>query len=142
MSFFNKLVAARMPPAAVGLAGEGAGLVTLDRRRGAFAVRRAGHVAFPEGLLRPGFDEPNVMDAGELADLLAELVTTTGLQKRRRWSVALPEASTRTSILTLESTPSSRAEREEMLRWKAERALGATLDELRVGRIRLRADAQ
>lgn len=142
MSFFNKLVAARMPPAAVGLAGEGAGLVALDRRRGAFAVKRAGYVAFPEGLVRPGFDEPNVSDAGELADLLAELVTTTGSQKRRRWSVALPEAATRTSILTLESAPASRNEREEMLRWKAERALGAPLDELRVGRVSLRPDAQ
>ncbi|HEX5706403.1 MAG TPA: hypothetical protein VFX96_03865 [Pyrinomonadaceae bacterium] len=142
MNPFKKLVAARLPPAAVGLSGEGAGMVALDRRRGAFAVKRAGHVAFPEGLVRPGFDEPNVSDAGELADLLAELVTTTGMMKRRRWSVALPEAATRTSILTLESTPASRNEREEMLRWKAERALGAPLDELRVGRVQLRPDAQ
>ncbi|HYN85353.1 MAG TPA: hypothetical protein VER32_08880 [Pyrinomonadaceae bacterium] len=142
MNLFKKLVAARLPPAAVGLAGEGAGLVALERRRGAFAVKRAGYVAFPEGLVRPGFDEPNVSDAGEFADLLAELVTTTGLQKRRRWSVALPEAATRTSILTLESAPASRTERDEMLRWKAERALGAPLDELRVGRVPLRPDAQ
>ncbi len=142
MNLFKQLVAPRLPPAAVGLSGEGAGLVSLERRRGAFAVRRAGYVEFPEGLVRPGFDEPNVSDAGELADLLAELVTNTGLVKRRRWSVALPEAAVRTSILTLESTPSSRAEREEMLRWKAERTIGAPLDELRVGRLRLRADAQ
>ncbi|HWW76654.1 MAG TPA: hypothetical protein VNZ44_14755, partial [Pyrinomonadaceae bacterium] len=58
------------------------------------------------------------------------------------WSVALPEAATRTSILTLETAPTSRAEGEEMLRWKIERALGAPLDELRVSRERLKPDAQ
>jgi hypothetical protein len=56
--------------------------------------------------------------------------------------VGLPEASTRTSILTMETAPASRAEADEMLRWKTERALGAPLDELRVSRERLKPDAQ
>ncbi len=42
----------------------------------------------------------------------------------------------------METAPASRAEAEEMLRWKTERALGAPLDELRVSRERLRPDAQ
>jgi hypothetical protein len=142
MNPFQKLSAPRLPPAAIGLAGEAVSVVQLDRRREGFAVRRAGLVPLPPGLLRPNFDEPNVADARELAHALGELVTTTGLAKRRRWSVALPEAATRTSILTLETVPATRHEGEEMLRWKMERAMGAPLDELRVARERLPADAQ
>jgi hypothetical protein len=69
-------------------------------------------------------------------------VRSTGLMKRRRWSVALPEAATRTAIITIESTPGSRAEAEEMLRWKTERTFGHALDELRIARQRLKPDAQ
>ncbi len=139
---FRKLIDPRLPSAAVGLSSDGVGVVSLERRRGLFTVRRAGYVALPEGLLRPGFDDGNVSDAGELADTLAELVTSVGLVKKHRWSVALPESATRTAILTLESTPPSRAEKDEMLRWKTERAMGLTLDELQVGRERLQPDAQ
>ena len=142
MSFFARLTRPRLPSAAVGLAGDGASLVALDRRRDAIVVRRAGYVPLPAGLLRPNFDEQNVADAAELADHLRGLAVSTGLQKRRRWSVALPEAATRTAILTLEAGPASRAETEEMLRWKTERTFGASADELRVSRRKLPADAQ
>ena len=142
MAFLNRLTRPLWPAAAVGLSGDGAALVALDRRRDAFAVRRAGYVPLPAGLLRPGFDEQNVSDAAELADHLRGLAVSTGLQKRRRWSVALPEAATRTAILTLEGGTASRSEAEEMLRWKIERTLGASADELRVSRRKLPADAQ
>jgi Tfp pilus assembly PilM family ATPase len=142
MSFLNRLTRPLWPAAAVGLSGDGASLVALDRRRDALVVRRAGYVPLPAGLVRPGFDEQNVADPAELADHLRGLAVSTGLQKRRRWSVALPEAATRTAILTLESASASRAETEEMLRWKIERTFGASADELRVSRRRLPEDAQ
>jgi hypothetical protein len=132
----------RFPSAAVGLTGASASLVSLDRRRDALVVRRAGLAPVPEGLLRPGFDEQNVADAAELAGLLHSLAETTGLARRKRWSVALPEASTRTAILTLESAAASRAETDEMLRWKIERTFGAGEQDLRVSRERLGDDAQ
>jgi Tfp pilus assembly PilM family ATPase len=142
VSLFSKLVSARLPPAAVGLSGDGAGVVQLERRRDSFAVRRAGFLPLAPGVLAPGFDAPNVADAGELARSLAELAEVTGLQKRRRWSVALPEAATRTAIVTMESAPASKQEGEEMLRWKTERAVGAPAGELRSSRERLPPDAQ
>jgi hypothetical protein len=142
MNPLNRLISPRYPSAAAGLAGDGASVVQLERRGGAFVVRSAGFLPLPAGLLRPGFDEPNVSDANALAGALSELVTSAGLLRRRRWSVALPEASTRTSILTMETQPATRAEGEEMLRWKTERTLGAPLDELRVSRERLQPDAQ
>ncbi|MDT7777835.1 MAG: hypothetical protein QOC99_347 [Acidobacteriota bacterium] len=142
MNPFNKIISPRLPQAAVGLTGETASAVQLERRGGSLVVRSAGLMPLPEGLVRPGFDEPNISDAQELSGALIELVTSAGLMKRRRWSVGLPEASTRTSILTMETAPASRAEAEEMLRWKTERALGAPLDEIRVSRERLQRDAQ
>jgi hypothetical protein len=142
MNPFHKLVSPRLPRAAVGLSGEAASVVQLERRGGGFAVRSAGLLPLPAGLVRPGFDEANVADAAALSGALAELLTSAGLMRRRRWSVGLPEASTRTSILTMETAPASRAEGEEMLRWKMERAVGAPLDELRVSRERLKSDAQ
>ncbi|MCA1592920.1 MAG: hypothetical protein LC754_09780 [Acidobacteria bacterium] len=142
MNPFKAMIAPRLPSAAVGLAGEGAGVVSLERRGDVFAIKRAGYVPLAEGLVRPNFDESNITNTGELANVLAELVASVGMLKQRRWSVALPEAATRTAILTLESAPGTRAETEEMLRWKMERAMAAPLDELRVSRERLRADSQ
>ena len=142
MNPFQKLISPRLPQAAVGLSGEAASVVQLERRGGGLAVRSAGLLPLPAGLVRPSFDEQNVSDGAELAGALNELLTSAGLARRKRWSVALPEAATRTSILTMETSPSSRAEAEEMLRWKTERALGAPLDELRVSRERLKPDAQ
>ena len=142
MNPLGKLISPRYPSAAVGLAGDGASVVQLERRGGTLAVRSAGYLPLPAGLVRAGFDEENVRDPSELAAALSELVASAGLLKRRRWSVALPEASTRTSILTMETAPASRAEADDMLKWKTERTLGAPLDELRVARERLQTDAQ
>ena len=142
MNPFQRLISPRLPQAAVGLSGEAASVVQLERRGGGLAVRSAGLLPLPAGLVRPSFDEQNVSDGAELAGALSELLASAGLARRKRWSVALPEAATRTSILTLETAPASRAESEEMLRWKTERALGAPLDELRVSRERLKPDAQ
>ena len=142
MNPFRRIISPRLPQAAVGLSGEAASVVQLERRGGGLAVRAAGLLPLQEGLVRPSFDELNVADPGALAGALSELLTSAGLARRRRWSVALPEAATRTSILTMETAPASRSEAEEMLRWKTERALGAPLDELRVSRDRLQRDAQ
>ena len=142
MNPFSRLVAPRLPSAAVGLAPEGVSLVQLERRRDGLAVRRAGYLPLRPGLVRPHFDEPNLEAPAELAAALSEVADSAGLARRRRWSAALPEAATRTTILTMETAPASRQEAEEMLRWKLERALGAPLAELRVSRERLPADPQ
>lgn len=148
-SFLNKLVAPRLPAAAVGLDQDTAAVVLVDRRRNRrageaeFELRRAATVALPENLIAPSFDESNIMDAAELAQALAELVNSSGLARQQKWAVALPEAATRTAILTLEADQqTSRAETEEVLRWKTERAFGHSLDELRVRREQLSPDAR
>ena len=141
-TIFSKLVNPRFPAAALGLESSNATVVHLERGRNGFALRRAASATLPDNLLRPSFDEPNITDANALMGLLSEVALSAGLAKQRKWSVALPEAATRASILTLESAPASRAETEEVLQWKYERAFGAAHDELRVSRERLSPDAQ
>lgn len=141
MNPFSKLINPRFPMAAIGLERASASAVLLQKQRQQFSLRRAATITLPDSLLQPSFDEQNISHPGELADALAELVTSAGMQRQRRWSVALPEAATRALIFTMESASSSRSELEEVLRWKIERGFGATFDELRVSRERLTPDA-
>jgi len=138
-----KLVNPRYPSTALGFEKGIATMVQLERGRGgSFTLRRAATVALPESLVRPSFEEPNISDPAELTVALRELATSAGLLQQKRWSVALPDAASRTLILTLESQPASRAELEEVLKWKMERGFGTALDELSISRERLPADLQ
>ncbi|MCP9496041.1 MAG: hypothetical protein MSG64_16460 [Pyrinomonadaceae bacterium MAG19_C2-C3] len=136
----NRFIAAPLPPIALSLSETSASVVELARRRGVYTMPRAGTVGLPHEALRPNFDETNIHEVDELIAVLTELINSTGLNRQKRWSVALPEAATRTAILTLESAPASRSERDEMLQWKIERAFGSRAEDLRVSHERLAAD--
>jgi hypothetical protein len=139
----SKLINPWYPATAIGFEKELATMVQLERGRGgSSALRRAATVALPESLIRPSFDEPNISDPAELSAALRDLATSAGLLQQKRWSVSLPDAASRTLIVTLESAPASHAELEEVLTWKMERGFGATLDELSISRERLPADSQ
>lgn len=117
-------------------------MVQLERGRGGFVVRRAASVNLPSDLIRPSFEESNISDAAEFAAALSDLLTSTGLLRQRKWSVALPETTARTAILTLEGTAGSRREIEEVLEWKIERTFGAPVAEIRLAREQLTPNAQ
>jgi hypothetical protein len=138
----SKLLQPRFPSSAVGIDTNLASVVQLDRGRGGFVVKRAASVNLPPDLVRASFDENNISDPDELAGALSELMTSAGLLRQRKWSVALPEASARAAILTIEGKPGSRRELEEVLEWKIERSFGAPLSEMRVAREQLSPDAQ
>lgn len=139
----SKLVNPRYPATAIGFEKGIATMVQLERgRSGGASLRRAATVALPESLIRPSFDQTNISNPAELTVALGELATSAGLLKQKKWSVALPDAASRTLILTLESPPASRAELEEVLTWKMERGFGVPLDELSISRERLPADSQ
>jgi hypothetical protein len=136
-----KLVKPRYPATAIGFEKGIAAMVQLERGRGGSSnLKRAATVALPESLIRPSFDEPNITHPSELAAALKDLATSAGLLQQKRWSVALPDATSRSLILTLETPPSSRAELEEVLTWKMERGFGTPLDALSISRERLPAD--
>ncbi len=141
MNPFSKLINARLPTAAIGLDRGNASAVLLQRQRQQFSLRRAASIALPAGLLNPSYDDRNISSTEEIAAALSDMVTSAGLLKQQRWSVALPEASTRTVIVTIDGNATSRAELEQVLRWKTERGFGATFDELRISRERLAPDA-
>src|SRR6185436_15780652 len=110
----SKLINPWLPSTAVGFEKGLAAMVQLNRGKGGTThLRRAATVDLPEGLIRPSFDEPNISSPAELKAVLADLATSAGLLQQKRWSVAMPEAASRSLILTLETRPSSNAELEE-----------------------------
>jgi hypothetical protein len=143
MNLFAKLVRPRLPRVGIALDKTGAALASLDHGRGAMlVVRRAGHIAFADETLKPSFADRNIENKDELVGALGELAASVGMRKRERWSIGLPEATTRTTIITLESAPAARGELEEMLGWKIERAFGLNADELHTTRRKLSPDAR
>ena len=138
----DKLLQPRFPACAVGIKTGTASVVQLERSRGSFVVKRAATLDLPKNIVRASFDESNVLDPNGLAAALTDLATSAGLMRQKKWSVTLPETSARTMIVTLETAGGSRREIEEVVEWKIERAFGAQLDELRIGREELPANDQ
>src|SRR5687768_1412198 len=118
-------------------------MVQLEKgRNGASTLKRAATLTLPDSLINPSFESQNVSDLSELSAALSDLATSAGMLRQKRWSLALPEAASRSMILTLETRPSSNSELEEVLKWKMERGFGENLDELTISRERLQADSQ
>jgi Tfp pilus assembly PilM family ATPase len=138
----DKLLKPRFPSSAVGIKTGTASVVQLERSRGAFVIKRAATLNLPANVIRSSFDDSNILDPNGLAAALMDLATSAGLLRQKKWSVTLPEAAARTTIVTMETAGGSRREIEEVLEWKIERAFGAPLDELRVGREELPASEQ
>ncbi len=111
-------------------------------RKGVFRLRRAASITIADSLITPGFDDSNIADLQQLAEVLNELGTSAGLLRQRKWSVALPEATMRTLILTMENQSSSKSETDEVLKWKMERGFGAPLSELSISNEMLPRDSQ
>lgn len=137
MSIVTQLFRAPLPSVALSLYDGGARVAQVAVRRGVFAVPRAGEVSFAADVLKPSFDEQNIFNRQEIAEAVYEVATKTGLAAQKRWSVALPEAATRTGVVTLEAAPTSNVEMREMLAWKIERAFGARSAEMRFAHQRL-----
>jgi hypothetical protein len=138
----DKLLKPRFPSCAVGIKSGTATVVQLERSRGSFVIKRAATINLPDNVVRSSFEESNVLDPNGLVAALTDLATSAGLLRQKKWSVTLPEASARTTIVTVETTGGSRREIEEVIEWKIERTFGAPLDELRIGREELAANEQ
>src|SRR6185503_17831725 len=138
----HKLVKPRLPSAAIGIESNVASLVQLERARGGFIIKRAASLNLSPELVKASFDQPNISDQAELARALNDLSTSAGLLRQRKFSASLPEATTRSTVVTLEGTTGSRRETEEMFEWKLERSFGTPVSELRVSREQMAPDAQ
>ncbi|HEU0253200.1 MAG TPA: hypothetical protein VFR12_09235 [Pyrinomonadaceae bacterium] len=141
-NLFSRLIDPQYPATAIGLEKGTASVVHLERVKGALCkLRRAATFNIAESLLRPSFDEPNIQDPAQLAAVLSELAASAGLLKQKRWSLSLPEPTTRTLVLTMESQSQSASEVQDVLKWKIERGFGLALEDLSVSRERLEKDS-
>lgn len=141
-NLLSRLIDPWYPATAVGLEKGVASVVHLERVKGAACkLRRAATFNIADSLIHPSFDESNIEDAGQLATVLSELAASAGLLRQKRWSMSLPEATTRTLVLTIESQSQSAAELQDVLKWKVERGFGAALEELSISKDRLEKDA-
>src|ERR1700745_1588809 len=115
-ALFARLTQPWYPAAAIGLDSGLASLVYLERTRArSCAVKRAATIAISNGLLRPSFDEPNILNPGQLSTVLRDLASSAALLGQKRWSLTLPQASTRTFVLTVEANTSG-SELEDILK--------------------------
>ena len=141
-NLISRIVEPWFPSSAIGLEKGMASVVQLERAKGNACRLKRAATANIESLIRPSFDEPNVTNAAQLAAVLKDLAASAGLLRQKRWSLSLPEITTRTTVFTLESKPASSSELQEVLKWKTERGFGSPLEELSVSRERLQKDAQ
>ena len=139
-SLFSKIIDPWFPATAIGLEKGVASVIQLERGKdNTSKLRRAATFNISESLIRPSFDEPNIEDRGQLATILNDLASSAGLLRQKRWSLSLPEATTRTLVMTIEQ---SGGELQEILTWKIERSFGAPLEELSISREKLQKDPQ
>lgn len=140
-SLFSKIIDPWYPATAIGLEKGVASVIQLERGKdNTSRLRRAATFNIAESLIRPGFDQSNIEDRGQLATILHDLAASAGLLRQKRWSLSLPEATTRTLVTTVEGQ--SGGEFQEVLTWKIERSFGAPVEELSISREKLQKDPQ
>jgi hypothetical protein len=131
------LTAPAIPRLALQIGEKYAALVELRRRGRLFQPRRLAVARLPEGLVRPDFEDLNISDDVALGEHLERVAAQAGVSGRPHLTLALPEATAKSLIISLDSVPDSRAELQQMLEWKTERSLGHSIGDLRVSQKRL-----
>src|SRR5882672_7332713 len=107
-NLISKIISPWYPATAIGLERGVASVVHLEQGRGnSCTVRRAATFDLSESIIRPSFAERNIPNPSQLASVLNELAASAGLMKQKRWSLSLPEATTRTLVLTMENQSQS-----------------------------------
>jgi Tfp pilus assembly PilM family ATPase len=135
--FFNYLTAPRLPRTSLAISETHLALVTLRKNGADFEPRNLGVSRLPAGLVRSSFTEPNVADEGGLIEHLSKNASRSGMENIKDLSVSLPSGSARSIVASLDAAPTSRAELQQMIDWKAERGLGQKAADLRINFTRL-----
>jgi hypothetical protein len=125
------------PPTAAGFIDDSFTVVDLRRARRGFALASSAVTQLPSGVVTPSFEKLNILDAGELIEIIRQTAEAAGLARKKKWSVALPDTTARSFVVPLESKPGSRNELNEVLAWKIERLVAAPASELRISRQRI-----
>lgn len=125
------------PTTAAGFIDDYFTVVDLRRVRQGFTLASSAVTQLPAGVVTPSFDDLNVLEAREMADIIRQTAEAAGLGRKKKWSVALPDTTARSFVVSLEGKPGSRSELNEVLSWKIERLVAAPASELRISRQRI-----
>jgi hypothetical protein len=131
------LIDPRTPNTAAGFAGDHFIVVDLKRSGPGFSPASSAVTRLPDGLVVPSFEDPNIEDTAELAEIIRVTAEAAGLANKKNWSLAFPDRAARTLVINLEGKPAGRSELDEMIAWKIERFIALPRSELRVSRQRL-----
>lgn len=138
---FSALTQPNFPKAAIGIEGDSITALAIRKEgRGRFGVKQAAVNELPKGLLVPSFTDANISSVAEFRAMLIEAVTNAGLMDQKKWSVALPGATGRAAILTLDTEPGSAQETEQVLDWKAEQSFGTPAASMRLSMFKIAPD--
>src|SRR5262249_59041977 len=97
MSSLNRsLLSPPAPSNAAGFVDDNFAVVDLRRSRRGFSLASSAVTQLPIELVTPAFDALNIQDTGEMAQIVAQTAEAAGLLNKKRWSVALPETTSRT----------------------------------------------
>ena len=130
-------LAPQAPPTAAGFIDDSFTVVDLRRARHGFALSASAVSQLPPDVMKPSFDELNILNLAELVEIIKETAEAAGLMRKKRWSVALPDSTARSFVVPLESKPGSRSELNDVLGWKIERLVAVPASELRISRQRI-----
>ncbi len=137
-NIWNALTSPSLPATSLEISETHLAFIALHRRGREFAPRSLGVMRLPAGLVSANFTEANVADEPAMIELLQKTAAQAGMNRVKTLSVTLPAGSARSLVVSLDTTPSSRAELAQMLEWKVERGLGHKFSELRVNYNRLK----
>lgn len=140
---FSSFFTPKFPSAAFTFeAGQVLALSVKRSGKGSCEIDRVGSSPLDSAVLTPDFIETNIGDFDALSEQLEDAVAKAGLIGRKDWSAALPLEAAKVSILSLDATPASKRELEEILEWKAEKAFGLGADRLRLSFGKISNDAE
>jgi hypothetical protein len=129
------------PNVAAGFVDDNFAVVDVRRGRRGFSLASSAVTQLPVGLITPSFESLNIQDAVELAGIITQTAEAAGLSNKKRWSVAVPDATARTLVVALETKPSNARELNEVIEWKLERLVTVPPAELRTSRQKLHSVA-
>jgi type IV pilus assembly protein PilM len=105
-------------------------LVRLDSRNPAF-VDRLAVSPLSEGLVSPSLVQPNIADLSDFVAALKSALAKAEI-KTTRISLALPDASAKVSLHSLDKLPGNDNEKQQLLRWKLKKTVPFNIDEAHV----------
>ncbi|MBX7223256.1 MAG: hypothetical protein K1Y36_25305 [Blastocatellia bacterium] len=133
---WKTLTAPTLPLVACSLNRTHIALAESDRHH-PFRMKQCVSLPLRSGLLTPAFDGINLPDLSELAGAIQQAAQLAGLGREKRWTVALPDETSRTHIVTLDGQLKGGREIEDLLVWKVERLVGTPVADLRVSKTQL-----